>query len=522
MDPLEENFKPEVIIYDDQEALNVKQLVWGLLSGRDFTLTAIDDLKELEDRADDAVLIFMAADPDASEQFKNICDLAENISTNPKVSASLLAVGKVYNTDVRLKLLGCGFESAFNLEMLETPQFRPALIKKYDRAIMRMERNKAQEEYALFKAAMASSPDAIMIFDEDNKIFFASDHYMRAYPVNGDKLYKGMDVLDAFDQLALEQGVHKDMPEYEHMRIFWETLEGQVEFKLNNDNIWRITAKQLPGDVGAIVTTTDITTYRNQQMELTQKSEALKDALQKEKEASNLQKQFINMVSHEFRTPLSIIDGNAQILRRRGMEIGAEGLEKRTRIIRSAVSRLVHMMEDILSSNTLKTGRFELNRENIPLAKIVRDLCDEFSDLSSLHIIDYELKNVPEMAILDKKVLTLTQSNLLSNAVRYSDDDTTIKVRAWTEGKEFCLSVSDEGYGIPDHEKESIFEPYYRGESSSNIAGTGIGLNLVKRLIEMHNGSIDLESQVGVGTTFTIRIPFDKSEDEDEVVTISS
>lgn len=502
--------KPNVIVYGDNQNLNIKQLVWALLSGRDFLLVTPENEAELREQMLHCALLILHIDSTSSP----LCQLADELASDPTFVGGLLAIGQNLSAADRLKLLSFGFESAFNYEMLEDPLFRAALIRKFDKAVTRIENKSQQEEYHRFRAALSASPDAFVIFDENNKLFFASDHYVRAYPVNGDKIYKGMDVLEAFDLLAKEQHVDESAPEYEYMRIFWETLEGQMEFKLYNGNTWRITARKLPDNLGSIITTTDITTYRQQQVELTQKSEAVAASLKKEKEASDIQKQFINMVSHEFRTPLSIVDGNAQILRRRGTDMDAETLEKRTRIIRSAVSRLVHMMEDILSSNMLTTGKFELNREPVALEKTVKNMCDEFTDLSSLHTIDYQVHDIPEMAVLDRKVLTLTLSNLLSNAVRYSDNDSVIEVDAWIEGQELCISVTDQGLGIPEYEQEKVFEPYYRGESASSIAGTGIGLNLVKRLVEMHNGHIFLESEVGEGTTFTVTIPIDPYEEE--------
>lgn len=510
---MEEPVKPAVIVYGDNENLNIKQLVWALLSGRDFLLVTPANEAELKEHMTQAALVILHINGPEDP----LAELADEMTNDPQFVGTILGIGISLDVKDRLILLSHGFESAFNYEMMEDPLFRAALIRKFDKAVTRIDNRTKHEEYERFKGAIAASPDAFIIFDENNKLFFASDHYIRAYPINGDKIYKGMDVLEAFELLAQEQNVDETAAEYEYMKIFWETLEGQIEFQLHTGHTWRITARQLPGDLGSIVTTTDISMYRKQQIELTQKQQDVEQALQKEKEASNIQKQFINMVSHEFRTPLSIIDGNAQILRRRGTDLDAETLEKRTRIIRSAVARLVHMMEDVLSSNMLKTGRFELNREPISLYKTLQDICDEFTDLSTLHTIDYKLHEIPEMAILDRKVLTLTLSNLLSNAVRYSDNDTVIEVDAWLEGNELCLAVADEGLGIAEHEHDKVFDPYYRGESASNIAGTGIGLNLVKRLVEMHNGRIFLESEIGKGATFTVTIPIEPYEaDNDE------
>jgi len=291
---------------------------------------------------------------------------------------------------------------------------------------------------------------------------------------------------------------------------FWSNLSGQFEFRLDSGTHLRMTAVDLPHDQGIIVSTTNITAYKNQEAELARQQAELERALFAEQEASSLQKQFISMVSHEFRTPLAIVDGNAQIIERLGNKMSEDDMKQRLRTIRSAVSRTVNMMEAVLSSNLLKTGKLDLNMEEFDIGELITQLCDEQSNLARGHKIKTDIQMDGKLVHLDKKFITLILTNLLSNAVKFTDSENgVVTVKATYTPISLNLTVSDNGVGVPQSELEQIFQRFYRASTSSGIPGSGVGLCLVKELVHLHNGKIEVESDVGKGCIFRLSFPQD-------------
>ncbi len=321
------------------------------------------------------------------------------------------------------------------------------------------------------------------------------------------RLVRGLDIKDAFDMLSHEQGVFPSDPRYPALKRFWEELNGTQEFHTGDGRVWRMSASKLDEGQGTIITTTDITLYMKQKNDLEQTSAELKAALKNEKEASAMQKQFIDMVSHEFRTPLTIIDGHAQILSRKAEEIAPDDIRKRTRTIRSAVSRLITMMEGVLSSNMLKIGKLEIVPEPVNLKSYARDLCDDHQELAREHVIRLHTETLPETVNIDKKIVSLILTNLLSNAIKYTKNKPEIDVNLALNGKWLEIKVTDNGIGIPYDELPRVFERYFRASTATGIPGTGIGLSLVKDLVELYQGKLEVSSDIGQGTTFSVSLP---------------
>lgn len=495
--------KPYVVIFGDDEGQSVAKQVWSFLSGNLLQMISAHTVEELEESAQNAVMIMIVTQ---GVNDKNN-DLTMRLARNPRVTGDIVAVTDEKDVGQRVKILAKGFDAIFDVSFMEYPEFKEMLLNRIERGFISLENRIQQEEYRRFKASLAASPDAFIVFDENRKIFFVSEHYRKAYPTAGPRLIRGVDVMDAFEMCVNDEYVDHSDPRYEAMHEFWSTLEGQVEHVQNDGRTWSIKAKKLPEGQGTIVTTTDITSYRNQQRELEEQSQKLATALEKEQEASAIQKQFINMVSHEFRTPLSIIDGNAQILFRRARTLDEETIKKRTKTIRSAVSRLVNMMEGVLSSNMLNTGKLQLVREPVDLKQMIQELCDEHADLSSSLKIKCRLDALQNEVFLDRKLFTLVISNLLSNAIKFSPDNPDITVTARQDDLQLVLTFEDKGIGIPANETDKIFNRYYRTTTSSGIPGSGIGLNLAKDLVELHGGTIKVESELGKGTKFVITLP---------------
>ncbi|SEA93217.1 Signal transduction histidine kinase [Rubrimonas cliftonensis] len=232
----------------------------------------------------------------------------------------------------------------------------------------------------------------------------------------------------------------------------------------------------------------------------------LTERLDAERRLNRLQREFVAMVSHEFRTPLAIIDGRArQISRAAGREAREAEAEKADEI-RAAVRRIVQLMESVLQSERMEAGKIEFNPQPTDLADIVREQCRASADLARERTVLTHLQ--PSIAMTgDPVLIRQIVSNLLSNAVKYSDAGSTVTVRAMLEGDEAVVSVSDEGVGIPPDEVELLFTRFFRASTSEGRPGSGIGLHLLRHFVDMHDGRVEVGSEVGVGTTFTVRLP---------------
>lgn len=382
-------------------------------------------------------------------------------------------------------------------------------LEKYRRHLEELVEKRTHEaEAANLRAdtVLSASPDTLIAIDSEGCISFMSQHYALRYPKSAPHML-GMHILDAFDLMAEEVHLSKDDMRYIQMREWWKNPQGAREFRLASGQWVRLQARRLASTGETVISTTDISEYKRQQALLAAQSSELAAALEKEKDIVEQQKTFISMVSHEFRTPLTIIDGNAQIILSRGATLPREVLEKRAVTIRSAVERLIRLIETLLSAHMLEAGRMNVELKECSLAQIIEEACTDQQDISPNHQIKLTLRDLPPLMLLDDKVIRQMMANLLSNAVKYSPQSPLVEVMAFAEGDNVVIEVTDYGVGIPEDEQPRIFGKYFRASTSGGIPGSGLGLSLVKQFVELHNGSIGLRSKVGVGTAITVNLP---------------
>lgn len=242
---------------------------------------------------------------------------------------------------------------------------------------------------------------------------------------------------------------------------------------------------------------------------LKEKATELRQALDKEKELNVLQRQFVSMASHEFRTPLAIIDSAAQRMNSRMNKgrLTPQDASLRIEKIRSAVQRMTRLMESTLSAARLQEGRIKIDIAPCNVAEIVQETCERNQEIAPNHLISYQIGALPETIQADAGALEQILTNLLSNALKYAPDAPSINVKTETDGNDILIAVQDYGLGIDEDELKRIGERFFRAKTSTGIEGTGIGLNLVKTLVEMHDGTITAESTKGQGSTFVVRLP---------------
>jgi len=244
---------------------------------------------------------------------------------------------------------------------------------------------------------------------------------------------------------------------------------------------------------------------RTEEVEL--QAQKLEKALKQEKKHNVMQREFVAMVSHEFRTPLAIIDGTAQRIARRVDKMGGGELLKRTSKIRDAVVRMTDLIESTLSSARMEAGTIEIQAKKVNLASLVKVICARQQEITPSHTISVDVDALSSPVWGDAKLLDQVFTNLLSNAVKYAPESPQVTVKGTMKSGQIFLSVSDSGLGIPETDVPKLFKRYFRAGTSTGIAGTGIGLSLVKELVEMHDGQVIVKSKEGEGSTFTVRLP---------------
>ena len=238
-------------------------------------------------------------------------------------------------------------------------------------------------------------------------------------------------------------------------------------------------------------------------------AEELKEALAKEQKLSKLQREFVSMASHEFRTPLAIIDTTAQRMKSRAdkNQLTSGDAIQRVEKIREAVKRMTRLMDSTLTAARMEEGKIEIEIGPCDIGGLIREVSERQQEVDEEHIISCDLDGLPETIQADTGALEQVLANLLSNAVKYAPDAPEIEVKAQAEKDHVVISVRDHGLGIDEDDLNRIGERFFRARTSTGIAGTGIGFNLARNLVEMHEGTISVESKKGEGSTFTIRLP---------------
>ncbi|CAL66393.1 PAS domain-containing sensor histidine kinase [Christiangramia forsetii] len=241
----------------------------------------------------------------------------------------------------------------------------------------------------------------------------------------------------------------------------------------------------------------------------------IKDALQKEKELSDLKTKFLSLVSHEFKTPLSGILTSATLAEKYIKEEQQEKREKHLLTIRNKVHYLNNILNDFLSIERLDSGRGQYKFSKFGLKRLINEVIYNANiTLKDGQEINYP-KDIEDVELyMDEKILELILSNLLGNAIKYSPENTLIKFMVEFERESIIFKIEDQGRGIPEKDQKHIFERYFRAENALLDQGTGIGLNIAKTHLENLGGTIEFKSVENKGTTFKVKIPMNNSYTE--------
>jgi PAS domain S-box-containing protein len=240
---------------------------------------------------------------------------------------------------------------------------------------------------------------------------------------------------------------------------------------------------------------------------LEQSQGELSAALDKERQLNEIKSRFVSMASHEFRTPLSTVLSSASLISRYTNTEDQARRDRHIEKIKSSVKHLNDLLEDFLSLGKLDEGKVGAVLQEFNLEEVVSETVEEMKGLTKKdQQIFYEHKGEP-IINSDKKLIKNILINLISNAIKFSDENSAIYVNSSIQGGAATIILRDEGIGIAEEDRAHLFTSFFRGKNVLNIQGTGLGLHIVKRYVDLLDGSVDLQSELGKGTTITITLP---------------
>lgn len=290
-------------------------------------------------------------------------------------------------------------------------------------------------------------------------------------------------IIDVTQRTEIENMLRKQTDEMQRAKLEIEQLNEELEQKVE-------------------LRTQELTDTLNK---LEQSRDELSDALSKERELSDLKSRFVSMASHEFRTPLSTILSSVSLIGKYTEFADQDKRDKHILRIRSAVSNLTDILNEFLSLGRIEEGKIQLHYSEFNLKEQLQLIINELRPITKTEQqIQYQHEGTTNIN-LDLSLIRNVIINLVSNAIKFSPEKSTIVVQSSVDNKSIIIKVKDEGMGIPDEDKKHLFERFFRGKNVVNIQGTGLGLHIVSRYIELMNGTISVESELDRGTLFTIK-----------------
>lgn len=292
-------------------------------------------------------------------------------------------------------------------------------------------------------------------------------------------------IIDSTVRKANEQKIKRQNQELEQIRQELQKLNQELERKVEERTF----------------------TLQETLQELESSRNELKEALKKEKELGELKSRFVSMASHEFRTPLSTILSSASLISRYIVAHQPDNCERHIHRIKSSVEHLNSVLEDFLSIGRIEEGLIKVNHEEFNIVEEVENIATEMRELAKPGQSIVVRPTVPVQVTSDKHLLKIAFSNLISNAIKFSHEDGVIEVVLEKKADKYLIHVKDYGIGIPYEDQKHLFARFFRASNSSNIQGTGLGIYIVKRYIDIIGGEISFESIPNKGTTITIELP---------------
>ncbi|WP_218331203.1 PAS domain-containing sensor histidine kinase [Hydrotalea lipotrueae] len=233
----------------------------------------------------------------------------------------------------------------------------------------------------------------------------------------------------------------------------------------------------------------------------------LSQLLEKEKEVNELKSRFVSMASHEFRTPLATILSSLNLVEKYGTLNDRENQQRHIMRIKTAINHMTDILNDMLSISKIEEGKIIIQKDWINLTQCSQHIIQEIRPILKTGQQIHFQHQGQELGYIDQNIFTTIIMNLLSNAIKFSPAKTNIYLSLSITDSAMTIVVKDEGMGIPEEDQPNLFGRFFRAQNATNIQGTGLGLNIIARYVELMQGNITFKSQIEHGTTFTIIIP---------------
>lgn len=292
-------------------------------------------------------------------------------------------------------------------------------------------------------------------------------------------------IVDITHRKKIEQNILNQQKELEKMTEDMRKLNAELEFKVEERTM--ILQEALH--------------------ELEKSQQELNEALSKEKELNEIKSRFVSMASHEFRTPLSTVLSSAALVSKYTQTEEQDKRDRHINRIKESVKHLNDLLEDFLSLGKLEEGKVMMKAELLKVKEFLEEACEEVSGiLKKGQQIQIDHTGINKFAT-DKKLFRNILINLLSNAAKFSEEGSHIYINSSLSGFRLTVSIRDEGIGISEEDQQHMFTSFYRGKNAINIQGTGLGLHIVRRYVDLIHGDIRLESILGKGSTVIVDLP---------------
>jgi PAS domain S-box-containing protein len=359
------------------------------------------------------------------------------------------------------------------------------------------------------EAILNHSSDAIFLVRPDGRIQQVNDSFKQQFGFQYDDVY-GIPVETLIDDTSAPQ--LRDILE----RVIASNQAERVELTARTQSGANFEADMMlspltaPPDnvIGVVCSIRDIS-------ERKQLEASLRAALEKEREVNEMQAQFIMRASHEFRTPLAVINSASDLLLLYESRMTDEQKHEKLEQVQNEVKTLTKMLDDMLIVSRGQTAReVTFDPKPFDLAALCQEIVTELeSTIGAAHQFVCSYAGSAETLTADRKLIRRMLVNLLSNAVKFSAPGSKIYLSTTCEPTVTKISVTDEGIGIPPEDQKRLFQPFHRGGHVEGIEGTGLGLAIVKQSVEVHRGTVSFESVPGTGTTFVVTLPTVSSGD---------
>ncbi len=357
--------------------------------------------------------------------------------------------------------------------------------------------NQLRDQYKLLKTVSSNFPNGtIYALDASFKILWADGQPIRSSGLNELSL-KGHSYTE-----RIPKEIKEDISSKLHQVLQGEMISSEVFIK---NTYFSLNIVPLPNEEGEInnllLVEQDIT--KNKTLELD-----LEKSLAKEKSLNELKSRFVSMASHEFRTPLSSILSSTTLIGKYKETEQQFKRDKHISRIKKSVENLIEILNDFLSIDKLESGLIEIKNDTINFIDILKEAIEEVeinAKKGQKFILESDLAELYFES--DRQILKSSCENLLSNASKYTAENATINISVSESNYNLLFSVADNGIGVPEEDLDQLFSRFFRAKNVTNIQGTGLGLNIVKKNIELLKGTVTCESQLNVGSTFTIQIP---------------